>query len=860
MNLSRLVRRRRTVVLVAAIAAVLAGAQSLRTMSRPNDPVTSTRADDAAAIPARATAGDSDLAIRTSITWTAAGTPTGLPLSDSSPLVITTASLPDGYEDVEYSVSLQATGGTPPYSWSHVGSLPAGLTLDTFTGALGGIPTSPEVAAFTVRVADSGTRRAAEELSLAIVRTEAATGELFVPDSFVPLSPFVHAEPGAEPYAVLLSVRPDILTYLSGIGATVQVARSTGGPVTYAPASFVSVSQGLVVHRTTQVEDCAAVAVTPTGAFENDYPIATHWNAQLNGGRGGFELGASDDVPGILAPDPDPHTYISSHAIFSDDPFRDPPVLGHGTGIAENFALSPISELWAVSDSNTVLMATGFPVVHRSHPWALNPSEPLERRVQEGVPAFQVVHAHLVEAQPGHGSLASFLLPPDWTASPTTAYPLLFNAFYDIHRSSYWHYGADFMTLAGNLINTGDGPVMGALWNAGYTTEANHHVSFYSNADLLFTTAASLGADPHAIVMTGGSKGGSMILKAASNPHPHDYSAKLVVAYGPATQNGTHAFDYSVTTYNGVMAAMTDTAGYKHSWMLGWSDPVSGLPWREASLQTIMGTTDPQIADTRSLWGDDQVAALASSGAKVVVALGTHDHFIPSNLKIRYTDKLRAAGVPVQSRLYYRFGHSDLQHDRDTLLVAALRELLAGNPVSMPEGTFHYRRASEIDYETPVPFSPAAQPIVFEAPILVSWGQDMSLVFLGGPEDVIELIVHKIDDVEWQTSQAVVRQYEEPFFARSFVLPPGNPIQSADERFALPTDGSLPAGYYVYEVFFTRPGGTRTQLPEDSVPHPSASGPPVFEVQDHEYPFPGYALYGLSEEGRTWGMSSEILD
>jgi len=42
---------------------------------------------------------------------------------------------------VAYSCQLQATGGTPPYTWSLPSDvLPRGLTLNASTGLIGGIP------------------------------------------------------------------------------------------------------------------------------------------------------------------------------------------------------------------------------------------------------------------------------------------------------------------------------------------------------------------------------------------------------------------------------------------------------------------------------------------------------------------------------------------------------------------------------------------------------------------------------------------------------------------------------------------------------------------------------------------------
>ncbi len=73
----------------------------------------------------------------------------------SEALEITT-SLPNGQVEVAYTATLEAAGGTEPYTWSiSDGSLPDGLTLDSGTGVISGTPTTEEDYSFTVQVDDS---------------------------------------------------------------------------------------------------------------------------------------------------------------------------------------------------------------------------------------------------------------------------------------------------------------------------------------------------------------------------------------------------------------------------------------------------------------------------------------------------------------------------------------------------------------------------------------------------------------------------------------------------------------------------------------------------------------------------------
>jgi hypothetical protein len=74
-------------------------------------------------------------------------------------LVITTPTLPNVVKDSPYSVSLQASGGVAPYTWSfNQGSdIPAGISLNPATGAISGTPTVSGAFVLNVGVVDSST-------------------------------------------------------------------------------------------------------------------------------------------------------------------------------------------------------------------------------------------------------------------------------------------------------------------------------------------------------------------------------------------------------------------------------------------------------------------------------------------------------------------------------------------------------------------------------------------------------------------------------------------------------------------------------------------------------------------------------
>jgi len=82
--------------------------------------------------------------------------------------ITTTCPLPGGRLNQPYSVTLQATGGTPPYTWSLAsGSLPRGLTLSA-NGVISGTPTATGLFPFTIKVTDSASPKASKTKTCSI--------------------------------------------------------------------------------------------------------------------------------------------------------------------------------------------------------------------------------------------------------------------------------------------------------------------------------------------------------------------------------------------------------------------------------------------------------------------------------------------------------------------------------------------------------------------------------------------------------------------------------------------------------------------------------------------------------------------
>jgi O-glycosyl hydrolase len=103
------------------------------------------------------------------------------------PLSVTTSSLAGSTVGTAYSATLTATGGVTPYTWAVVtGSLPAGLILNTGTGAVTGTPTAVGTSNFTVQVSDAENPIQTATKNLAIAVAVASATVTIWPSTAIP--------------------------------------------------------------------------------------------------------------------------------------------------------------------------------------------------------------------------------------------------------------------------------------------------------------------------------------------------------------------------------------------------------------------------------------------------------------------------------------------------------------------------------------------------------------------------------------------------------------------------------------------------------------------------------------------------
>ena len=196
-------------------------------------------------------------------------------------LTITTTSLPTPFVDVPYSVTLTATGGTPPYTWSVIqGRLPGGFELDPATGLLHGTPlfTDPSAMVFQVMDSSSPAHTATTNLILNTQPNTLTLATTSLPDGQIGVaySQALLATGGATPYSWLLTS--------GSLPGGLSLNASTG-VISGTPTAAVTNSR-----FTVQVKDSSTPAETSAGGLQitiiGGTPLAITNTSLANGAVG----------------------------------------------------------------------------------------------------------------------------------------------------------------------------------------------------------------------------------------------------------------------------------------------------------------------------------------------------------------------------------------------------------------------------------------------------------------------------------------------------------------------------------------------------------------------------------------------
>jgi uncharacterized repeat protein (TIGR03803 family) len=172
------------------------------------------------------------------------------------PLVIASPNLPPARINTAYTETLTASGGTPPYIWSALGSLPSGLSLSS-SGAISGTFTSAGSTTFQVALADSST-----------------TSPQYITASFT-----IVVEPQITTTGVV-TLSPTSISVGGTTSASVNISSPAGSPAMTGTVQFQS--NGVNLGTSVSVSNGSASLTTPAFTATGEFAVTAVYSGDVN--------------------------------------------------------------------------------------------------------------------------------------------------------------------------------------------------------------------------------------------------------------------------------------------------------------------------------------------------------------------------------------------------------------------------------------------------------------------------------------------------------------------------------------------------------------------------------------------------
>ncbi len=578
-----------------------------------------------------------------------------------------------------------------------------------------------------------------------------------------------------------------------------------------------------------------------------ELPVVTHWSATTQS----FKYLAAD-IPVIGGSATAPFTPGECVYEYNADFLPD-----YNTYIADVYAQTGITDQAARDFIKEACADTGVRI-DLLRPDAFTRKGDGLGRLADRTGAVQILHAKVID-----GSLATIILPPNWSAGAAEAtYPIVFNGFYDINANLFTQEGPQWVRIIARSGLEGRTGAIGVLWNGGGATagRTTNEAAFRQFNAVLDYVAQNFGGDKHKVLIAGGSRGGLTAVNMASNPYKYDYTVIFAAATATPTLLGEHAALTS-TTYPPLLPSTAWSVGLSDAWRTGWTYPacagrphLTGLSGPEAHLYVLTGTSNSDEVDSlHSPMSERFIQGLKAAGTRVFLTVTEKDNIVPYNTQFKYARRLMAEGIPLQVEVLLRGGHTERYADtalgkayaRTDKLLAHVMALVEDDSVPEFPNTLTYfavnRATGALDNLTP---ADDFYPFSVDGPYITARGMRFPIVFVGHPGTAYTLKIETPSGRHMSTLTGVI--------PAAF---------TATHWLEVPMD--CPTGEYIYILRIKKPGQDWKNIPDTMTPSGGVATLTVEAEEPNIGPWqawewcaaPKLDVEEVPRAGTNWGLS-----